>query len=77
MNKILEPFVALKVADGSTNSVATSSSKAELRVTENKDDNSSSEPDPTSEESISEFIAQVKNLVRYINYFESSILVRL
>lgn len=56
-----------EVADGSTNSVATSSSKAELRVTENKDDNSSSEPDPTSEESISEFIAQVKNLVRLVD----------
>lgn len=67
MNTILEPFVALKVADGSTNSAVTSSSKAESHVTEDKDVISSSEPNPASEESISEFIDQVKNLVKYAN----------
>nr|XP_017223746.1 PREDICTED: biotin carboxyl carrier protein of acetyl-CoA carboxylase 1, chloroplastic-like isoform X1 [Daucus carota subsp. sativus] len=67
MNTILEPFVALKVADGSTNSAVTSSSKAESHVTEDKDVISSSEPNPASEESISEFIDQVKNLVKLVD----------
>lgn len=66
MNTILEPFVSLKVTDGSTNSTVTSSSKAESRVTEDKDAKSSTEPGPASEEAISEFIAQVRNLVKYV-----------
>ncbi|WOH15318.1 hypothetical protein DCAR_0934855 [Daucus carota subsp. sativus] len=56
-----------EVADGSTNSAVTSSSKAESHVTEDKDVISSSEPNPASEESISEFIDQVKNLVKLVD----------
>ncbi|KAL8156625.1 biotin carboxyl carrier protein of acetyl-CoA carboxylase, chloroplastic-like isoform X1 [Apium graveolens] len=56
-----------EVTDGSTNSAATSSSKAESRVTEDKDAKSSTEPGPASEEAISEFIAQVKNLVKLVD----------
>ncbi|KAK1402898.1 Biotin carboxyl carrier protein of acetyl-CoA carboxylase [Heracleum sosnowskyi] len=56
-----------EVADGSSNSAATSSSKAESQVTEDKDAKSSTEPGPASEEAISEFIAQVKNLVKLVD----------
>lgn len=77
MNAILEPFVSLKVTDGSTNSAVTSSSKAESRVREDKDAKSSTEPGRASEEAISEFIAQVRNLVKYVNNSELSISVGL
>lgn len=68
--KLLEPFLAFKVAHESSNAAPTSSNKIQVPATEAKGAEPSSEHSPAplaSEESVSEFIAQVKNLVKYVN----------
>lgn len=59
-----------EVADGSSNAAPNSSSKADLPATEAKDVKASSEPVQESlalEESISDFIAQVADLVKLVD----------
>lgn len=68
LDMLLEPFVPFKVSvDGSSNDAATPPATSEVQALEAKDSKPANEPSrPVSatEESISEFMAQVSSLVK-------------
>ncbi|THG19527.1 hypothetical protein TEA_027433 [Camellia sinensis var. sinensis] len=70
MDSLLEPSVAFKVAVDESSNAASTPTKSEVPAAEPKDAKPSSETSPAalaSEESISEFISQVANLVKLVD----------